>query len=578
MKVRINKFQKLDILRNELKKRRMIQILFIYIIGAFGFLASIYEITSDEKIRETALVLCITGAPVVAIASWFHGKAGKSHITKMEFFSITFCVLIGGGFAFKTLMKPTPITILIRMMEPQESWFIENILKEFEKKNNCKVIVKRFMNERDLIGILKSERGTKEKRRVSLVKTPLHLTLLLYKDKFVKPYEDVLKDIKFNKPEIQSWLYKIKNEYDPIALELCFFNTVTGKKLFFLPRKLETRLLIYRKSKVLDAVKNWKNFKIQLNEIVKIENGYGLPKDYKLELDANSWDYYDLLVLGYYWANTEYEGEQTARIAHRSKNYGGSVLGIIDRTLQLGALDEDIYDMYRFSEAIVDVFQWEAIFRKYNLYYKEMWEGDGLSGSGIYEGIEENHVFLSWMHQLDSLLVFGSDDLGIKSCVRDRKDLGIAIMPKGVSFELDRNGLPKRMGSRKAHTFGWFWGIPVGAPEPELALKLSEFITSHESHLGECKNFFLIPVTKSVRKALDAVLDTDWKVEVYRKSIEQFKINGDHVVPRFKTLDDYEEFLHDYYDTFEEIVIKMRYSLKGDEDKVDRNFIQKNIR
>ena len=52
----------------------------------------------------------------------------------MEFLLITLCTLIGGGLTVKTLVVPTPITILIRMMDPQESWFKENILKEFEKK------------------------------------------------------------------------------------------------------------------------------------------------------------------------------------------------------------------------------------------------------------------------------------------------------------------------------------------------------------------------------------------------------------------------------------------------------------
>ena len=578
MKASIKKPRKPNILLKELKERRMVQILFCYAIGAFGFLASVYEISSDDRIRKAALILCITGIPVVAIASWFHGKGGKNPITKLEFLLITLCTLIGGGLTVKTLLVPTPITILIRMMDPQESWFKDNILREFEEKNHCKVIIKRFWNERDVLRILKSEGDVRRKSNVSLVKTPLHLTLLFYKDKFVKPYDHILKDLKFSKSETQSWLQKVKDEYDPVALEMCSFNTITGKKLFFLPRKLETRLIIYRKSKVADAVKNWKIFRKQLDEIFEKENGYGLPKEYKLESDANKWDYYDLLVLGYYWANTQYHGVKTARIAHRSKNYGGTVLGIIDRALQLGASDEDIYDMYSFSEAILDLFHWEAIFRKYNLYYEGMWQGDGLSGSGIYEGIAENGIFLAWMHQLDSLLIFGSEELGIPGCVRDRKDLGIAIMPKGVSFELNKDGLSKRIGSRKAHTFGWFWGISNNAPEPKLALKLAEFITSHEVHLSECKHFFLIPIRKSVRNALNTVLDTDWKAKVYRKSIEQFEINGARMVPRFKTLADYEEFVHDYYDAFEETVLKRRYSLEGPKGRVDRNFIREHLR
>ena len=187
------------------------------------------------------------------------------------------------------------------------------------------------------------------------------------------------------------------------------------------------------------------------------------------------------------------------------------------------------------------------------------------------------------MHQLDSLFISGSEELGIKSHIKDTKDLGIAIMPQGVSFELRKDGLPKRRGSRKAHTFGWFWGIPKSSPEPELALKLAQFITSHENHLRECKNFFLIPVRKSVREAMEAVLNTDWKKEVCRKSIEQFEINGHHLVPRFKTMVDFQKFLARYYNAFEQITIKKRYTRrdltdKQSEDKVDRNLIRENMK
>ena len=567
----------------ELGNRRLIEILFFYAVGAFGFLASVRQITSNDRISTAALIICITGVPIVAIASWFHGKTRKAPIPVIEIILISICVLVGGGLAVRTSLKPTPLTILIRMMHPQKNWFRDNILKEFEKKNRTKVIIKEFENEADVIRILQAEKDVRKKNNVSLVKTPLDLTLLLYKDRFLRPFDDVLRDLGLTQSEIKSWLQKVKDDYDPVSLEMCFFNTITGKKLFFLPRKLETRLIIYRKSKVGDAVENWRRFRKELDEILKKENGYGLPKNYELEPDVNKWDYYDLFVLGHYWANTEYHGRKTARIAHRSKNYGGTVIGIIDRALQLGAHDEDIYDMYRFSEAVVDVFHWEAIFRKYNLYFEGMWEGDGLAGSGIHEAIAKNRVFLAWMHQLDALFISGAQDSGMQPRLKDVKDLGIALMPQGVSFELGKDGLPKRMGSRKAHTFGWFWGIPNTSPEPEIALKLAEFITSHENHLKECKNFFLIPVRKSVRDAMNPVLNTDWKAEVYRKSIEQFEINGNHLVPRFKTMVDFQKFLDHYYNAFQQIAIKRRYAPpecedKQSEDKVDRNLIRENMR
>jgi len=268
-----------------------------------------------------------------------------------------------------------------------------NILREFEEINHCKVVIKRFKNDQHLITILQSEGHEKSLDNVSMVKVPMFLTLGLYKQGFLNTFEDIPVGQKLDKTKIKILLNKIEVDYDPIALKMFSFTTITGKKLFFLPRKLETRLMIYRKSKVADAVKNWHKFTGQLNDTLKKENRYGLPKNFQLESNVNQWDYYDVLVASYYWANTEYNGEMTARTAHRSKDYSGKVLGLIDRALQLGADQQDIHDMYRFSEAIIDMFHWEAIFRRYNLYSREMWEGDGWSGSGIYEGIKTSRVF-----------------------------------------------------------------------------------------------------------------------------------------------------------------------------------------
>lgn len=578
MKATIKQYLKPLILLKELKERKIIQNLFYYLIGAVGFLASVYGIFEVGKIRILSLIFCITGVPIAIISSYFHGKSGKHPIPAIEVILISICIFTGGGFVAKTLVAPTPLAILIRMMPSQESWFRENILKQFERKNNCKVAIKRFNKDYELCEILRSEGKRKKPNNVSLVKTPLLLTLLLCKEGLVNSYGDTLSNLDFSRSEIESWLRKIEAEYNPVALKMSRFCSITGEKLYFLPRKLETRLMIYRKSKVVDAVQNWHKFYLPIDDILREENGYGLPRDYNLEPDVNKWDFYDLLVVGYYWAHTEYYGKRTARIAHRSRNYSGTVLGLIDRALQLGAFREDIFDMYRFSDAIIDMLHWEAIFRKYNLYCKGMWGGDGWSGSNIYEGMKNETVYLAWMHQLDCLLICGSAHLGIKGYLTPKEDLGISIMPQGVSFKLTKDGLPKRTGSREAHTSGWFWAIPKNAPEPELAYKLAMYITSSESHLEECKNFCLIPIRKHVGDALRADLKADWQTEVYAKSLEQLEINGDHLVPRFKTLADYQEFLDRYYGAFEQIVIKKRYSRAGSEGRVDRNFIRENIR
>jgi hypothetical protein len=221
---------------------------------------------------------------------------------------------------------------------------------------------------------------------------------------------------------------------------------------------------------------------------------------------------------------------------------------------------------------------WEAVFRKYDLYCKGMWKGAGWSGFNIYEGIKKENVYLACMHQLDCLLICGSQDLGIQGYLNDRDDLGISTMPRGVSFELTEDGLPKRKGTTKAHTFAWYWAIPKNAPEPELAYQLAQFITSHDAHLKECRKFCLLPIRKHVGDTLDADLKADWQAQVRVASLKQLAMNGDCLLPRFKTLNEYEEFLARYYDAFEQIVIKQRYSLLGTEGKVDRDFIRENIR
>ena len=147
MKPRTKKPRKLHILLKELNERRVLQLLFYYLIGTVGLLGSVYELSEVVKIRIIVLILCITGIPIVIIFSYFHGKKGKNPIPIIEIILISICVFIGVGFTARILMEPTPLTILVRMMRPQENWFIENIIKEFEKENHCNVIIKRFGND-----------------------------------------------------------------------------------------------------------------------------------------------------------------------------------------------------------------------------------------------------------------------------------------------------------------------------------------------------------------------------------------------------------------------------------------------
>lgn len=60
--------------------------------------------------------------------------------------------------------------------------------------------------------------------------------------------------------------------------------------------------------------------------------------------------------------------------------------------------------------------------------------------------------------------------------------------------------------------------------------------------------------------------------------MEQLRINGENYVPRFKTFDDYQEFIDKYYRAFEEVIVKKRYSSRGPNGKIDRIFIREHVR
>ena len=108
-----------------------------------------------------------------------------------------------------------------------------------------------------------------------------------------------------------------------------------NNKQYVIPRKFETRVMVYCKSKVADALLNWRQYYNQIDLEMKRYNGYGLPATYVLETDPNEWDYFDIFVVGWVWAHTAYNGKTTPRIAHRGKWYSGTSLRLVDRIYQL---------------------------------------------------------------------------------------------------------------------------------------------------------------------------------------------------------------------------------------------------
>ncbi len=424
-----------------------------------------------------------------------------------------------GGCAEKDVKE---ISVLIRMMPAQETFFRDQIIPEFEKIHKCKIKIGNFENEWDIVKFLDLEKAKKH-GDIALVKVPFEMTHVLVQKGFMSDLY-VAQDTSVVNQDLA--------EYHPLASGLGYIND----KPYYIPRKLETRTMFYLKSKVTDAVTAFPKHKDRINKELKKLNGYGLPFEYVLEADPNQWDFYDVYVVGNIWANTEYNGVKMGRVAHRGARYGGTALDLIDKSLQLGATKEDILSLT--SDKVVGMFLWERMFVESNVYNPAMWQ-DQWKGSNIYNGIKDGKVYLSILQQIDQFLVHGwKDDPTMPTFLPDENDMGLALMPKAVSFELDAQGKYKYEGSRAQSTGGWWWGIPKTAPNARLAYALARFITNRENQAKECSKFGMLPVRKDILQNLQQVFDQGWVGDIFKVAVEQIAANDLTTVPLVKSYTD----------------------------------------
>lgn len=396
--------------------------------------------------------------------------------------------------------KTNEITLYIRMMEMQDKWFRENIIKPFEKKYGVKVNVRTFEKEVDLQNILELD---KDKKTIGLVKTPHTQLIPLVKKGLIMDLGQAVGD---------RYKEDIK-EYTDAAIKMA---TIDGK-VYYIPRKLETNTLLYLKSKVKDAVENWKKFEGPINDMFKKYNGVGLPDGYTLEADPNEWDWYDLAVVGYYWANTEYNGKKEPRIAHRGKKYGGTIVEMLTKIYQAGGTPEDALAMN--TEPVKDMFEWEVFFKENGLYNPGMWE-EGWSGGGIWKAMAAGKVYLAFMHQIDAFFIHGGSNPNMTGYLVDPDDMGVAIMPKGASLKL-KDGKPVREGKHASQLAGWWWGIPSSTPDAELSYELARWITNAENHKEEVQTFGMMPIRKDIVNNLKGTFKEAWMQEVFNTANRQ---------------------------------------------------------
>jgi len=405
-------------------------------------------------------------------------------------------------FLLLSLSPAKDLSILIKMLPAQEKFFREEVLKPFEEKNGVAVNVHTFVDNADLIKQLEES-----KTAFDVVKVPMGMATPLASKNLVQPLGAVVGDAR---------VAEMSKSY--FLMKLC---KVDGK-VFYLPRKFETRIMVYRKSKVENAAARWKNFREDVNGFLKKQYGKQLPMGYRLEANPSSWDYYDIFVVGYIWAHIDHDRKKSGRVAHRGKEYSGTVQGIIDRCFQLGAQKNEIVNLK--SNKLREVMKWESLFVAGGIYPKEMWE-QGWSGTDLWGAFGRGDIFLSFLTQIDCYFLHGTKTPGMKGFPAIADDLGFALMPKGMLVGLPFNG------KRSVSTGGWLWGVGAKSGQGKLAVSLIETITNYDNQVGGTHRFGMIPVRKDILGKANILFQEPWKTQVFKISVQQLKTNGGTSLP-----------------------------------------------
>lgn len=460
--------------------------------------------------------------------------------TKILYITIVFLFLSCGS---KKLTNE--LHIKVKMLDQQELYLSSEILPKFHDSTINQVQLSNYSNIDSLENILKSS-------QYEVVKVPFEKGWSLVRKGLIKPLNSFLTKEelrKFNDTYIYNYLGRKRNIQ------------------YFIPRKYETRILVYRKSqftKIYNLLeKNLDQINIDLTRL----NKTGLPANYKLELYPEQWDFYDIFVIGWLWKNIPgKDGLKTGRIGHRSAQYSGTAHRIVDRIFQLGGSVNNVITMN--GDAVIDAFLWEAIYASSGIYNDDMLKGDW-EGMDIWRSFRDDKTYMSFLTQTDCFFLHGTKSSQMRGYITDPADLKFAVMPKGVSFQLDKHGQYLKKGTNSITTSGWWWAIPLNSQNSKSAYKLAQHITSKVNQISECSNYGMIPVRKDIYDSIKVIFKEPWIREIYHTSYKQLLLNKQTLIPDH---DKYSELIQIYNQAWKDIVINKNWS--QDKKYPDRNFIK----
>lgn len=454
-----------------------------------------------------------------------------------------FTIILFIGCGSKELSRD--LHIKVKMLDQQELYLSSEILPKFHDSTVSAVKLSNYSNIDSLENIIKSN-------NYEIVKVPFEKGWALVRQGLIKPLPSFL-----TKEELREF----NNTY--------IYNYLGRKRniQYFIPRKYETRILVYRKSQFTRIYNQFDKFKEQINLELTRLNKVGLPLDYLLEPYSEKWDFYDIFVIGWLWKNIPgKDGLQIGRIGHRSNLYSGTAHRIVDRIFQMGGNENNVLSMQ--GESVIDAFYWEAIYASTGIYNDDMLQGSW-EGMDIWRSFRDEKTYMSFLTPTDCFFLHGTKSNQMKGYISDPDDLVFTVMPTGVSFSLDKKGNYLHKGTNSIATGGWWWAITNNTKNFKSAYKLTQHLTSRENQINECSLYGMIPVRKDIYDSVKVIFKEPWIREVYQASYKQLLLNKQTMIPDHNK---YNELTLIYLEAWKDIVIEKNWS--QDKKYPDRNFIK----
>ncbi|MEO7425419.1 MAG: extracellular solute-binding protein [Fibrobacteria bacterium] len=450
-----------------------------------------------------------------------------------------FSALLAAGCAPTARLK-----VALNLRPDQESWYRARILRPFEKKHHCVVELKSYQDPALLPDLLASGDS------IDLADPPLAMTRGLVARNLIAPLDEFVpaKD-----------LADLRKEYFLMDL-----GAVRGQT-FFLPRYLETPVLLYLKSQVAEAVQYWELRKDEIDRALAKYNGKGLPRNYVLEKDPSQWDYFDLFVAGYFWSNKEVQGQRRGRIALGPTGSPALPQILADKCFQAGAGQDALLRMG--DDAVVDMFQWQAVLVREGILnpglIKSSW-----SDTQIREGFRSGELFLSEATQMEAFLIHGNGTPEMPGFLSNPGDMGVALMPKGISMLLDQRGAPLREGRHSVGTRGQWLGVTRKSRNRELSWQLAHYLSGTQNQILESSAYGSIPVRQDLLGELGLMFGGGWTSDLFQTASQQLVENRFTLAPM---VEEFSEIGGNYADAYREIC------LPGDGQKTRFEDIQKTL-